>query len=61
MTHAQNATAPTAAQDPQSIDQIWQKASSKYDSERTVLLKQVDSIDQQGPSGPIGNHFRASE
>ena len=49
VTHAQNATAPTSSQDPQSIDQIWQKASSKYDSERAALLKKVDSIDQQGP------------
>jgi len=30
MLHAQTATAPTASQDPESIDQIWQKASSKY-------------------------------
>jgi alpha-L-fucosidase len=46
---AQSATAPTATQDPKSIDQIWQKASSKYDSERATLLKRVDSADQQGP------------
>ena len=49
MAHAQSATAPTATQEPASIDQIWQKASSKYDSERATLLKKVDSLDQQGP------------
>ena len=49
MAHAQSATAPTATQEPASIDQIWQKASSKYDSERAALLKQVESADHQGP------------
>jgi alpha-L-fucosidase len=47
--HAQSATAPTASQEPASIDQTWQKVSSKYDSERATLLKRVDSLDQQGP------------
>jgi hypothetical protein len=36
-------TVPTR-QDPNSIDQAWQKASSKYDTERTALLKQVDDV-----------------
>lgn len=49
MAHAQSATAPTATQEPASIDQVWQKASSKYDSERANLLKKVDTMDQQGP------------
>src|SRR6185369_5278000 len=47
--HAQSATTPTDSQDPESIDQIWQRASSKYDSERATLLKKVDSADRQGP------------
>ncbi len=46
---AQDPMAPTASQDPAVIDQIWQKASSKYDSERTTLLKDVDSVNAQGP------------
>jgi alpha-L-fucosidase len=50
--HAQSATAPTAAEDPASLDRIWQKASSKYDSERAAILKEVDSIDHQGPFRP---------
>jgi alpha-L-fucosidase len=49
MAHAQSATAPTATQEPASIDQIWQKASAKYDSERAALLKQVENADHQGP------------
>ena len=49
IAHAQSATTPTATQEPASIDQIWQKASSKYDSERAALLKKVDNMDQQGP------------
>lgn len=50
--HAQTATAPTAPQDPETIDQIWQKASSKYDSQRATLLKDVDNGDHQGPFRP---------
>jgi alpha-L-fucosidase len=50
--HAQSVTAPTASADPVSIDQIWQKASSKYDTERAALLKEIDKVDQQGPFRP---------
>ena len=50
--HAQTATAPSASKDPESIDQIWQKASSKYDSQRAALLKDVDNFDHQGPFHP---------
>src|SRR5260221_8327296 len=46
---AQNVTAPTASQDPVLIDQAWQMASSKYDSAREALLKDVDAANQQGP------------
>ena len=49
---AQSATAPTDSQDPASIDQIWQGASSKYDAARAALLKEVDSADHQGPFRP---------
>jgi alpha-L-fucosidase len=52
MLHAQSPTAPTAAEDPAIIDQAWQKASSKYDSQRATLLKQVDAVDHQGPFRP---------
>ena len=47
--HSQSATAPTASEDPEKIDQVWQKASSKYDSQRAALLQQIDEINHQGP------------
>ena len=49
---AQSPTAPTASIDPEAIDAIWQKASSKYDGERAALLKQVDAADHHGPFRP---------
>src|SRR5580692_9080620 len=49
ISYAQRTTAPTASEDPVSIDESWQKASSKYDAERTALLKQVEVVDHQGP------------
>lgn len=49
---AQSPTAPTASQDPASIDQLWQKATSKYDAQRSALLKEVDTVDHQGPFRP---------
>jgi alpha-L-fucosidase len=52
VAHAQNPTAPTASEDPATIDQAWQKASSKYDNQRTTLLRDVDKIDQEGPFRP---------
>ena len=52
LLHAQSATAPTASQDPEVLDQIWQKASSKYDGARATLLKDVDQADHQGPYRP---------
>jgi alpha-L-fucosidase len=50
--NAQSATAPTASEEPAKIDQIWQKASSKYDAERAALLKELDAIANQGPFRP---------
>ena len=44
-----SATAPTAAQDPVAIDQIWQKASAKYDAARQALLGEVARADGEGP------------
>ena len=39
-------TAPTASETPQSLDDIWQKASAKYGPARSALLKKID---QRGP------------
>ena len=50
--HAQSGMAPTASEDQESIDQIWQKASSKYDAERAAVLQRVDSVDNEGPFRP---------
>jgi alpha-L-fucosidase len=47
--HVQATSGPTASNDPAVIDQVWQKASSKYDAERVALLKHVDSTNTQGP------------
>ena len=44
-----SATAPTAAQDPAAIDQIWQRASAKYDGARQTLLGDVARVDGEGP------------
>ena len=52
LLYSQSATAPTASEDPEQIDLIWQKASGKYASQRAALLKQVDEIDQMGPFRP---------
>src|SRR5262250_167050 len=49
---AQSQTAPTASIDPEAIDAIWQKASSKYDGQRAALLRQVDAAGHHGPFRP---------
>ncbi len=41
--------APTNTSDPATIDQAWQKASSKYDSARAAILQQVDKTITEGP------------
>ena len=45
---AQSPTAPTASVDPEAIDAIWQKASSKYDGQRAELLRDVENADREG-------------
>jgi alpha-L-fucosidase len=45
-------TAPTAAEDPATIDQTWQKASAKYDAARKTILVSVDRINSAGPFRP---------
>lgn len=48
-SYGQNATAPTSSESPEKIDEIWQKASSKYDAPRAALLKDVENGDREGP------------
>ena len=45
---AQVATAPTESQDPEAIDQSWQKASSKFDENRAALLRKVEPAAEAG-------------
>jgi alpha-L-fucosidase len=44
-----SATQPTISEDPSVLDQLWQRASSKYDSRRSVLLKDVERQLAKGP------------
>jgi alpha-L-fucosidase len=48
-SYAQSATAPTSSEAPERIDEVWQKASSKYDTQRAALLKKVENADDEGP------------
>ena len=52
LLRAQTSTAPSASEDPKRIDQIWQKASSKYDDARGALLNEIDQADHQGTFRP---------
>lgn len=45
-------TQDSASEERAKIDHIWQKASTKYDTERAALLKEVDAIADQGPFRP---------
>ena len=42
-------TSPTNGQDAQTIDRTWQRASSKYDSERNTILSEVRRAANEGP------------
>ena len=61
MFYAQSATAPTASEDPAKIDQLWQKASSKYDVQRATLLKEVDDLNHEGRFRPDWESLRKYE
>jgi alpha-L-fucosidase len=43
---------PTANEPPLTIDQTWQKASSKYDGVRAEILAEVDRVSNEGPFRP---------
>lgn len=44
-----DSSAPTASGNPAVIDEVWQKASAKYDPARTAILQQVDKVNREGP------------
>ena len=48
-SQAKPQTRPTKPQDAQAIDETWQRASSKYDSERQKILKEVRHRASDGP------------
>src|SRR6202789_512723 len=52
---AQTPTAPTAANSPESLAEIWQKASAKYDAPRNAILADVERGANQGPFRPDWN------
>ena len=58
---SQAATAPTASQDPETIDLQWRKAVAKYDAPRAALLKEVDRLGQAGAFRPDWESLRAYE
>ena len=45
-------SAPTASLSPEEIDEIWQKASSKYDAARAAILEHVDQVNRNGTFRP---------
>jgi alpha-L-fucosidase len=49
---AQSSTAPTASEDPLTIDLAWHKASAKYDASRAAILADVDRVNSAGPFRP---------
>ncbi len=46
---AQSSTAPTASNSAESLAEVWQKATAKYDGPRRAILADVDRGIQQGP------------
>jgi alpha-L-fucosidase len=44
--------APTELMSPASIDEIWQKATAKFDAKRASLLEDVDRVNRKGPFRP---------
>jgi alpha-L-fucosidase len=46
---ASDPTAPTVSTDPGTLDEIWQKASGKYDRARAAILQSVDEVNRKGP------------
>jgi len=61
MLHAQSATAPTASEHPTRIDELWQKASSKYDAPKATILKEVEAVDHEGTFRPDWESLRKYE
>jgi alpha-L-fucosidase len=52
---AQSSTAPTASDSAESLANVWQKATAKYDGPRSAILADVDRGTQDGPFRPDWN------
>src|SRR6202522_1731666 len=52
---AQSSTEPTAANSPESMAEVWQKASAKYDAPRNAILADGERGANQGPFRPDWN------
>src|SRR5580658_9203978 len=52
---AQSSTGPTAANSAESLAEVWQKASAKYDAPRNAILADVERGANQGPFRPDWN------
>jgi alpha-L-fucosidase len=61
MAQISDPNAPTDSMTPTAIDEIWQKASAKYDAKRAELIEDVDQVDRQGPFRPDWDSLRNYE
>jgi len=52
---AQSNTAPTASESAESLADVWQKATAKYDGPRSAILADVDRGTYDGPFRPDWN------
>jgi alpha-L-fucosidase len=52
---AQSSTAPTASESAESLADVWQKATAKYDGPRSAILADVDRGIHDGPFRPDWN------
>src|ERR1700742_4573479 len=52
---AQSSTTPTASASAESLADIWQKATAKYDGPRSAILADVDREIHNGPFRPDWN------
>ena len=52
---AQSSTAPTASDNAESFAGVWQKATAKYDGQRSAILADVDRGTHDGPFRPDWN------
>jgi alpha-L-fucosidase len=52
---AQSSTAPTASESAESLADVWQKATAKYDGPRSAILVDVDRGIHDGPFRPDWN------